>query len=212
MQGHNAARIPVSALHLEHFDYAALGHMHNGAQVDAPRPCWYSGPMQAVDFLDARTKKGFIDLELDTSKPLGRRLHGSGTPHLVETTQRPFLRIRTRPRDADPNEEVLAAIAKHDVTNAIVKVEVHVDRDQEALLRLSEARKALADAHVIAGIRTLLPEDSRSALPPNIQPDASSPIETLDTYLKLRDVPDERRARLLAAATEIIEESEAVGV
>ena len=151
-------------------------------------------------------------LEFDTSKPRGERLSGSGAPRHVKVDGRPFVSIAVKPREANPNKEVLAAIARQDVTDAIVKVEVHVDRDQESLLRLSEARKALADAHVIAGIRTLLPEDSRSALPPNIQPDASSPIETLDTYLKLREVPDERRVRLLAAATEIIEESEAVGV
>ena len=93
-----------------------------------------------------------------------------------------------------------------------MKVEVHINRDQEVLLRLSEARKALAEAHFIAGIRTILPEESRSPLPPNVQPDASSPLDTLDTYLKLRDIPDERRERLLAVATEIIEETEAVGV
>ena len=79
-------------------------------------------------------------------------------------------------------------------------------------MRLSEARSALAGAHVIAGIRTVLPDESRSPLPPNVQPDASSPIETLDTYLKLREVADKRRERLLAAAAEIIEESEVVGV
>ena len=124
----------------------------------------------------------------------------------------PFVSITVKPRDADPNEEVLAAIARQDVTDAIVKVEVHIDRDQETLLRLSEARRALADAHTIASIRPILPEDIRSPLPPNVQPDASSPIETLDTFLKLRKVADERRERLLAAATEIIEESESVGV
>ena len=212
MQSGTVPRVPLSALHMDRFDYVALGHHHNVMQLNANPPCWYSGALREVDFGDARTAKGFMTLEFDTAKPRGERLSGSGAPRHVEVKGRPFVSIPIKPRAADPNEEVLAAIGKHDVTNAIVKVEVHVDRDQEALLRLSEARKALAAAHVIAGIRTVLPEDSRSALPPNIQPDASSPIETLDTYLKLRDVPDERRARLLAAATEIIEESEAVGV
>ena len=212
MQSGTVPRVPLSALHMDRFDYVALGHHHNAMELNAHPPCWYSGALREVDFGDARTAKGFITLEFDTSKPRGERLSGSGAPRLVEVKGRPFVSIPVKPRDADPNDEVLAAIGKHDVTDAIVKVEVHVDRDQETLLRLSEARKALVDAHVIVGIRTVLPEDSRSALPPNIQPDASSPVETLDTYLKLRDVPDERRARLLAAATEIIEESEAVGV
>ncbi len=212
MQSGTVPRVPLSALNMDKFDYVALGHYHNAMQLNTNPPCWYSGALQEVDFGDARTAKGFMTLEFDTSKPRGERLSGNGAPRLVEAPSRRFVTIAVKPRDADPNEEVLAAIGKHDVTDAIVKVEIHVDRDQETLLRLSEARRALADAHVIAGIRTVLPEDSRSALPPNIQPDASSPVETLDTYLKLRDVPDERRVRLLAAATEIIEESEAVGV
>ncbi|MCY3882872.1 MAG: exonuclease SbcCD subunit D [Chloroflexi bacterium] len=211
MQSGAVPRVPLSALHMDHFDYVALGHHHNAMQLNTHPPCWYSGALREVDFGDARTAKGFMTLEFDTAKPRGERLSGSGAPRLHEVSGRPFVSIAVKPRDADPNGEVLAAIGERELTDAIVKVEIHVDRDQETLLRLSEARRALADAHVIAGIRTVLPEDSRSPLPPNIQPDASSPIETLDTYLKLRDVADERRARLLAAATEIIEESEAVG-
>lgn len=212
MQSGTVPRVPLSALHMDKFDYVALGHHHNAMQLNTHPPCWYSGALQEVDFGDARTAKGFMTLEFDTSRPRGERLTGSGAPRLVKAPSRSFVTIAVNPRDADPNEEVLAAIRKHDVTDAIVKVEVHLDRDQEALLRLSEARSALADAHVIAGIRTVLPDENRSPLPPNVQPDASSPIETLDTYLKLREVADERRERLLAAAAEIIEESEAVGV
>ena len=212
MQSGTVPRVPLSALHMEHFDYVALGHHHNAMRLNADPPCWYSGALQEVDFGDARAAKGFMMLEFDTSKPRGARLGGSGAPRLHEVPSRPFVSIAVKPREPDPNEEVLAAIAERDVTDAIVRVEVHVDRDQETLLRLADARRALAEAHTIAGIRAILPEDSRSPLPPNVQPDASSPIETLDTYLKLREVPDERRARLLAAATEIIEESETVGV
>ena len=212
MQSGTVPRVPLSALHMDKFDYVALGHHHNAMQLNTHPPCWYSGALQEVDFGDARTAKGFLTLEFDTSRPRGERLSGNGAPRLVQVPSRPFVSITVKPRDADPNEEVLAAIGKHEVTDAIVRVEVHLDRDQETLLRLSEARSALADAHVIAGIRTVLPDDSRSPLPPNVQPDASSPVETLDTYLKLREVPDERRERLLAAAAEIIEETEAVGV
>ena len=211
MQSGTVPRVPLSALHLDSFDYVALGHHHNAMQLNTNPPCWYSGALQEVDFGDARSAKGFMTLEFDTAKPRGERL-GGGSPRLHEVPSRPFVSIAVKPGDPDPNDEVLAAIAKHDVRDAIVRVEIHVDRDQEAALRLSEARKALAGAHFIAGLRAFLPEDSRSPLPPNVQPDASSPLDTLDTYLRLREVPEERRARLLAVATEIIEESEAVGV
>ena len=212
MQSGAVPRVPLSALHLDHFDYVALGHHHNAMQLNTNPPCWYSGSLQEVDFGDARTAKGFITLDFDSAKPRGSRLGGAGAPRLHEVRSRRFVTIAAKPRETDPNDEVLAAIAQHNLTDAIVRVEIHLDRDQETLLRLPEARKALSDAHVIASIRTVLPEENRSPLPPNVQPDASSPLETLETFLKLREVPDDRRARLLAAATEIIEESEPVGV
>ncbi len=215
MQAGSVPRVPLSALHLEQFDYVALGHHHNAMQLNANPPCWYSGSLQEVDFGDARTPKGFLTLDFDTAKPRGERLSGGegrGGPTLHEVPSRPFVSIAVKPRNPDPNEEVLAAIAKHEVQDAIVRVEIHVDHDQETLLRLPEARRALESAHFVAQLRTVLPVESRSPLPPNVQPDASSPLETLDTYLKLQDTAPERRERLLAAAAEIIGESETVGV
>lgn len=212
MQGGAVPRVPLSALHLDAFDYVALGHHHNAMRLDARTPCWYAGSMQAVDFGEAGQAKGFVALEFDASRPRGARLGGSGEPRLIETPNRPLINIAVKPKDPDPTDEVLAAIARHDLTDAIVRVEAHVDRDQDAQFRLAEARKALAHAHVIAGVRTVLPAESRSRLPPNVQPDASSPIETLDTWLRLRETPEERRARLLAAARELLEESESVGI
>ncbi len=211
MQNGAVPRVPLSALHLDRFDYVALGHHHNAMELNSQPPCWYSGSLQEVDFGDARTPKGFMTLAFDTTKPRGARLGGEGAPRLVRVPSRPFVSIVVKPREPDPNAEIRAAIAKRDVTDAIVKVEAHLNRDQESLFSLSEARKALAGAHTIASVRTVLPEESRSRLPPNVQPDASSPIETLETYLKLREVEDKRRVRLLAAANEILEDHEAVG-
>jgi hypothetical protein len=50
-----------------------------------------------------------------------------------------------------------------------------------------------------------LPEDRRSILPPGHQPDSASPIETLETYLKLKEeLPEARRQKLIAAAQDLI--------
>ena len=210
MQSGTVPRVPLSALHLDNFDYVALGHHHNARELNSQPPCWYSGALQEVDFGDARAAKGFIMLEFDATKPRGSRLDGA--PRLQRVPSRPFVSIVVKPREADPNAEILEAIAQRDLADAIVKVEAHLTRDQETLFRLPEARKALTDggAHFIAGFRVTLPEEERSSLPPGFQPDASSPLETLEAYLKLREVEGERRRRLLAAAAEIIEEREAV--
>ncbi len=196
-----------SSLHTDRFDYVAMGHHHNNIQLESDTPCWYAGSMQPVDFGEAGQPKGFMTLEFDATKPRGARLGGSGAPALNVVPSRPFVEIAVKPQEPDPTEEVVAAIAAQEVTGAVVKVEIELDQDQEAQLRLPEARRALADAHVVAGLRTILPATSRDRLQANLQPDASSPLETLDIYLRQREVPDERRGRLVAAATELIEES-----
>ena len=200
-----------SSLHTDLFDYVAMGHHHNNIQLESDTPCWYAGSMQPVDFGEAGQPKGFMTMEFDTTKPRGSRLGGTGAPTLHVVPSRRFVEIEVKPREADPTPEIVEAIVAEDVSEAVVKVEIHLSQDQETQLRLPEARKALADAHFVAGLRTILPTTSRSPLPPNLQPDACSPLETLETYLRSREVADPRRERLLAAATELIAESESVG-
>ncbi len=211
MQSGSVPRVPLSALHLDQFDYVALGHHHNAMQLNTEPPCWYSGSLQEVDFGDAHAAKGFITLDLDMTKVRGARLSSADAMRFHHVPSRPFIKIIVKPIAASPDEEILASIAKEDVTDAIVKLELHINRDQEALLSLSGVRKALAKAHTIASIRTIMPEENRSPLPSNVQPDASAPIDTLETFLKARQVPEERRKQLIAVAEEIIEETEDVG-
>jgi hypothetical protein len=84
-------------------------------------------------------------------------------------------------------------------------VTVKLSHEQARLFRAPEAKSLLHAAHFLASFRTELPEDRRSLLPPGHQPDAASPVETLETYLKLKDdVPEARRQQLLAAAQDLI--------
>jgi hypothetical protein len=59
-------------------------------------------------------------------------------------------------------------------------------------------------AHYVASFRTVLPEDQRSLLPAGYQPDAASPIESLETYLRLKSYDEKQQAKLLAAARDLI--------
>lgn len=201
-----APTILKSALHQEHFDYIALGHHHNAMDLRMTTPCWYAGSMQPVDFGEEGQPKGFMVVELDPAKPRGARL--SSPPRLHEVASRRFVTIEVKPRNDDPTPEVCAAVENADAADAIVRVQVKLSADQAARFRVSDVRRALESAHYVAGIRTFLPEDRRRLLPATIQPDASAPIDTLETYLKHKDVPEPRRQRLLASARELIAELE----
>lgn len=207
----SAPTLLKSSLCAGRFDYIALGHHHSNLDLQLMTPCWYSGSMQRVDFGEEGQPKGFMVFDLDAGKPLGQRVGGSGLPRLHEVPARRFVTVEPKPRDLDPTAEVCRAIEQAGVDGAIVRVQVPVTRDQAALLRLADVRRALEPAHVVASIRTVLPQDDRQRLPAHVQPDASSPIEALETYLRLQEYEEPRRTRLLAAAQDLVASVEAEG-
>ncbi len=193
-----------SALCEASFDYIALGHHHNNMDLRMNTPCWYSGSMQRVDFGEQKQPKGFMELTIDPAKPRGARLGGSGLPRLREVAARRFVTVEAKPKEADPTAEVCAAVVRAEVADAIVRVEIHLTADQHREFRVPEVRKALETAHYIAGIRPIIPHEQRGNLPAGYQPDAASPIETLDMYFQLQNVEEQRRERLRRAAQDLM--------
>lgn len=194
-----------SALSQGAWDYIALGHHHNNMDLQLDTPCWYAGSLQPVDFGEEGQRKGFMVFDIDPGKPRGSRVGGAGLPHLEPVPVRPFVTIHLSPKEDDPTPEVCRAIDATDTAGAIVRATFKMSAEQARAFRMPEARALLADAHFVASFRTELPEDRRSMLPPGHQPDSASPIETLETYLKLKDdVPEAHRQKLLAAAQDLI--------
>ncbi|MEX0783850.1 MAG: exonuclease SbcCD subunit D [Dehalococcoidia bacterium] len=194
-----------SALSQSAWDYIALGHHHNNMDLKMDTPCWYAGSMQPVDFGEEGQRKGFMVLDIDPARPAGARVYGSGLPQLEAVPARAFVTIALSPKDDDPTPEVCRAIEATDTADAIVRTTINLSQEQARAFRMPEARALLAGAHYVASFRIELPEDRRSILPPGHQPDSASPIETLETYLKLKDeVPEARRQKLIAAAEDLI--------
>ncbi|MFN0094056.1 MAG: exonuclease SbcCD subunit D [Dehalococcoidia bacterium] len=201
----SAPTLLKSSLSPAAFDYVALGHHHNNMDLTETTPMWYAGSMQPVDFGEEGQPKGFMVFDIDPAKPRGARVAGSGLPKLMEVPARRFVTVRVRPKEADPTPEVCAAVARHDVTDAIVRVLVECSRDQSSQFRQPEVRRLLEAAHYIQRVAVELPEDgSRWALPPGVQPDATSPIEALDLYFRQQQMEEARRERLRRAAEDLL--------
>ncbi len=194
-----------TALAAPNFDYIALGHFHRPMELSLSTPGWFSGSMQPIDF-DDTGPRGFLVLDIDVTKARGGRVAGSGLPRLVEAPGRKLLTVDVRPREADPTPEACAAVERADVADQIVQVVIRVTDDQLRELRLPEVRKALADAHYVAGVRVIRPSESSSTTPLGIQLDIAKPLEALETYFKTRStISDGRREQLLNAARDLIE-------
>jgi hypothetical protein len=114
--------------------------------------------------------------------------------------------VTVRPRAEDSTPEVLAAIEKANVGEAIARVIIHLSRAQEALLRESEVRQALSAAHFLAYVKREIIEEPRTTrLPAGVRPESLTPIEALGLYLDDRKVAQDRREVLLRHARALLE-------
>ena len=192
-----------STLRPDAFDYLALGHHHVAQTLSHAPAIVYPGSLQRVDFGEEKDEKGFYTVTIDASRPRGQRVVGEPEFHAVWA--RPFVTLDVRPRQEDPTPEVLAAIERASVGDAIVRVVIRLSHQQQALLRQAEVRQALAGAHFLAYVKAELVEEARSGrLPPHVRPEALTPMEALRLYLDERRLPPDRREVLLRYARSLV--------
>jgi exonuclease SbcD len=109
----------------------------------------------------------------------------------------------------DPTNEVLAAIARREVADAIVRVRVELRPDQEAGLKERTIRAALAEAYDIAAISRVVEGAARSRWGA-INVEALTPMQQLELYFSSSQTPEAQMKGLLADADAIIREVDAV--
>ena len=150
-------KFTVGQLAVPPVHYVALGHIHQpqNRNPEGDIPVMYAGSIERVSFKERGERKGFYLVDLDpTHAP-------AAAPTYVETPARPFVAIDVDARDAEaPTEHILDAIARHDLTDAVVRVRYRIDEEQVPLVDTHRLRDALQDANVIASIeRTVDPAE-----------------------------------------------------
>jgi DNA repair protein SbcD/Mre11 len=138
-------RVPVTSLKHEAFGYTALGHVHQRQEFyenwrRGPLVA-YSGSLDRVDFGEQSEDKGFYVLDYGADGRLAR------APEFRSVAARRFLTIRTEPYCEDPTPEVVAAIERAGIDDAVVRVYVAATRDRYAILDKPRARQALGAAY-----------------------------------------------------------------
>ena len=192
----------ASAVHRPQLDYVALGHIHKHQVLRDQPKVVYSGSLQRVDFSEEGDEKGFCVVDLDSSGPQGQRL----TDFQFEKVQaRPFVTIDVKvpSGEPDPTDAVLRAIARRDVTDAVVRVRVSLPPEMESRLRESDLREALNPAHYIAAISREVEGARRIRLGADVA-EGLQPLQALRLYLESRDTDPQRRDQLLRYAEELI--------
>ena len=203
MLGHDLTFLKSSILN-PRLDYVALGHIHKHQALNLDPPLVYSGAMQAVDFGEEGEPKGFCLVEIDPSKPAGRRAEWQFCP----VASRPFLTIEAKALPPNPTEAVLKAIARHKVEGAIVRLRIEVAEEDRRLVDEGALRKALATAHAVAAISWEVEGASRAT---RLEAGAGlSPADALRRYLESRGTSPERARTLQEYGERLIREVEAL--
>jgi exonuclease SbcD len=178
------------------WDYVALGHIHQHQDLNPAGypPVVYSGSLERIDFGEEKEKKGFCWVEL-------RR--GATEWRFVPVAARAFVTVDVDVRaSSDPTGDVLAAIAERDLAGSVVRLRIQLRDDQTRSLDERAIEKALEPAANFVIARELEIE-ARSRLG-NLAPEELTPLELVERYFESREVDEERLARLLEKAAELL--------
>ncbi len=134
-----------SQLAIEPFDYVALGHLHRFQQVNkAHPPIVYSGSIERIDFGERKEDKGFCLVTIENKNTSYK---------FIKVPTRPFIQIEVAlVPDKPQTRQVLNAIEKHDIIDAVVKIIYHVPPGKKDTVDLQMVESVCKKAIYIAGI------------------------------------------------------------
>lgn len=188
--------LPRSMVTTPAFDYVALGHIHKHQVLCEKPPVVYAGSIERIDFGEEKEDKGFVVAEVEKDR---------ANYEFVKLAARPFVTVEVEARGDDPTAEVLAAIDRHDISEAVVRVIIHTTSDKEPLIRESEIRRRLADAFHVAAMVRDVERKTRLRLGTDQAVAEMTPRQMLERYLQVKQTPPERAQVLLEYADRIIE-------
>ena len=190
------------------FDYGALGHIHKHQVIGDRPPLVYPGSLERVDFGEEAEAKGCVLVEL---------VRGATRWQFHELAARPFVTIALDlTPSSDPQERVAAAIVRHNLHDAVVRLELQASREQAVLLNEETMRQQLreAGAFVVAAINIVVERTARRRLAGADELlEGLTPRKALELFLRSKQPPLDpaRIAALLAAADELLAEGRPVG-
>lgn len=143
----NDPMLMPSQLALAPFDYVALGHLHRHQNLNASGypAVVYSGSIERIDFGERKEEKGFCLVTIPEK--------GKATYEFIEGPTRPFIQIEVTLKSGIPHtDQMLEAIKKHDMRDAIVKIIYHVPAGKKDHVDLKVIQLACHDALDLIGV------------------------------------------------------------
>ncbi len=184
-----------SQLALPGIDYVALGHLHRHQNLNPGGiPVVYAGSIERVDFGERKEEKGFCRVTLEQR---------AGVKHcsyeFIQLPSRPMIQIEVILDPAkDQTEQVLDALDKRNLKDAIVKIIYHIPQAQTDRLDVGAIQRACQEAMYVVGIFPIhkpVTRDRRASL--KIDMDFAT---LLDRYFESKENLQSRKSLLIEKA------------
>ena len=195
--------IPLSMLIRPEFDYVALGHVHKHQNLNKTNdpPIVYPGSIERVDFSEEKEDKGYVLVELDK---------GQVEWQFCPLPARPFCTIEVDVSEEDSQAAILAAIAKTEIKDAVVRLIYKVSSEQLDSIDTSALHQALQSAHSYTIRPELVSQLARPRLPELGVGHSLDPLEALSTYLNSREDLKDITTDMLEAAQRLLNGDELI--
>jgi len=199
MLGHDLT-LPLGLFKNKQWDYVALGHLHRHQSLADEQfpPVVYSGSVERIDFGEEQEDKGFVIAQVERGD-----CHWAF--HKLDT--RRFTTVRAQADGADPTAQVIEAIARAEIRDAVVRVIIQTNAEKNPLIDEKEILRALKDAFYIASITRNVERPERVRLGSQQDVAALTPVEALERYLQVKQTPPERIDILLRYARTLLSQS-----
>jgi len=185
------------------FDYIALGHIHRHQILSKTPPLIYAGSLERLDFGDENDDKGFYLIDIITDNETSeKRVNYRFQP----VNGRRFLTINVtiQPQDTEPTVKITDEISHHDITDAIVRLQINFSQESEGQILDTEVRNALKDARYYTITKEIKRQD-RLRLNAH-SAEEITPMAALEAYIADRKFSKSYSRLLLKYGEEIIKE------
>lgn len=191
-----------SQLAIKPFDYVALGHLHRNQNLNSSGypAIVYSGSIERVDFGERKEEKGFCLVSIPEKNKANYKF--------IKTPTRPFIQIDVKLKAEKPQtQQVLTAIAKQNIKNAIIKILYHVPPGKQDHVDLKAIQYACKDAMYVVGVIPIRKPEIRERRIGAVKVDMGLP-ELLSIYFNIKPELKNKKDLLIKKTLILLEESQ----